>query len=229
MDEVIDQLQSANNPESDYNGGYFGVTYDVNRLHDATGHFYLDHMGGTEIYHDERLNDPAVKKFPEIINTENYPTPPQSPKKGGKRRKKKTRKKRGGKRRMKKTRKKRGGELKDLSAEELKAALDRSLSYHIHLFGQLVEADREFNYKFRHPNWKPGEPSVEEQLLGKYEDWRYDQMMEHKGIWTDYGDEMGQYIANAPIDELNGTMDFYCENWKSALGERLKNCIFNFK
>jgi hypothetical protein len=56
----------------------------------------------------------------------------------------------GGKRRKKKTRKKRGGEgLKDLSAEELKAALDRSLSYHIHLFAQLVEADREFNYKFR--------------------------------------------------------------------------------
>ena len=54
-------------------------------------------------------------------------------------------------------------------------------------------------------------------------------MMEHKGIWADYGDEMGQYIANAPIDELNGTMDFYCENWKSALGERLKNSILNFK
>ena len=44
LDEVIDQLQSANHPESDYNGGYFGVTYDVNRLHDATGYFYLDHM-----------------------------------------------------------------------------------------------------------------------------------------------------------------------------------------
>ena len=54
-------------------------------------------------------------------------------------------------------------------------------------------------------------------------------MMEHKGIAADYGDEMGQYIANAPIDELNGTMDFYCKNWKSALGERLKNSILNFK
>ena len=137
---------------------------------------------------------------------------------------------RGGRRKKKKTRKKRGGKgLKDLSVEELKAALDNSLSFHIHLFGQLVDASGEFNYKFRHPNWEPGEPSVEEQLLGKYEDWRYDQMMEHKGIWADYGDEMGQYIANAPIDELNGTMDFYCENWKSALEERLKNSILNFK
>ena len=135
----------------------------------------------------------------------------------------------GGRRKKKKTRKKRGGELKYLSVEELKAALDNSLSYHIHLFGQLVDASREFNYKFRHPNWEPGEPSVEEQLLGKYEDWRYDKMMEHKGIAADYGDEMGQYIANAPIDELNGTMDFYCKNWKSALGERLKNSILNFK
>ena len=135
----------------------------------------------------------------------------------------------GGRRKKKKTRKKRGGELKDLSVEELKAALDRSLSFHIHLFSQLVDASGEFNYKFRHPNWEPGEPSVEEQLFGKYEDWRYDQMMEHKGIAADYGDEMGQYIANAPIDELNGTMDFYCENWKSALGERLKNSILNFK
>ena len=96
LDEVIDQLQSANNPESDYNGGYFGVTYDVNRLHDATGHFYLDHMGGTEIYHDERLNDPTVKKFPQNIDTEKYDTPPQTPRKGGRRRKRKTRKKRGG-------------------------------------------------------------------------------------------------------------------------------------
>ena len=136
----------------------------------------------------------------------------------------------GGRRKKKKTRKKRGGEgLKDLSVEELKAALDRSLSFHIHLFGQLVDASGEFNYKFRHPNWGQDHSSVEEQLFGKYEDWRYDQMMEHKGIAADYGDEMGQYIANAPIDELNGTMDFYCENWKSALGERLKNSILNFK
>ena len=135
----------------------------------------------------------------------------------------------GGRRKKKKTRKKRGGELKDLSVEKLKAALDRSLSFHIHLFSQLVDASGEFNYKFRHPNWEPGEPSVEEQLFGKYEDWRYDKMMEHKGIAADYGDEMGQYIANAPIDELNGTMDFYCKNWKSALGERLKNSILNFK
>ena len=135
----------------------------------------------------------------------------------------------GGRRKKKKTRKKRGGELKYLSVEELKAALDISLSFHIHLFSQLVDASGEFNYKFRHPNWEPGEPSVEEQLFGKYEDWRYYQMMEHKGIAADYGDEMGQYIANAPIDELNGTMDFYCENWKSALGERLKNSILNFK
>ncbi len=98
LDEVIDQLESANHPESDYNSGYFGVTYDdVNRdANSATGHFYLDYMGGTEIYQDERLYDPNVKKFPENINTENYPTPPQSPKKGGKRHKKKTRKKRGG-------------------------------------------------------------------------------------------------------------------------------------
>ena len=97
LDEVIDMLESANHPESDYNGGYFGVTYDdVNRdANSATGHFYLDYMGGTVIYKDERLNDPNVKKFPENINTENIPTPPQSPKKnGGKRRKKKTRKKR---------------------------------------------------------------------------------------------------------------------------------------
>lgn len=98
LEEVIDQLESANNPESEFYGGYFGVTYDVNReAKDDTGHFYLDYIGGTEIYHDERVYDPNVKKFPENINTENYPTPPQSPrKKGGKRRKKKTRKKRGG-------------------------------------------------------------------------------------------------------------------------------------
>lgn len=107
LDEVIDQLQSANNPESEFYGGYFGITYDLNRLDDAIGHFILDHMGGTEIYQDARLNDLTVKKFPEIINTENYPTPPQSPrKKGGKRRKKKkTRKKI-----KSRTRKQRGGE-----------------------------------------------------------------------------------------------------------------------
>ena len=101
-------------------------------------------------------------------------------------------------------RRRRIGELKDLSVEELKAALDNSYLC-IHLFGQLVDASGEFNYKFRHPNWEPGEPSVEEQLFGKYEDWRYDQMMEHKGIAADYGDEMGQAISNAPIDALRWT------------------------
>jgi len=97
FDEVIDQLESANHTDSPFNGGYFGVTYDVSlRISTmGTGHFYLDYMGGTEIYDDGRLYDPNVKKFPD---TENYSTPPQSPRKpnGGKRRKKKTRKKRGG-------------------------------------------------------------------------------------------------------------------------------------
>lgn len=97
LDEIIDQLESANNSESDFNGGYFGVTYDVNReAKDDTGHFYLDYLGGTEIYHDERVYDPTVKKFPQNIDTEKYDTPPQTPRKGGRRRKRKTRKKRGG-------------------------------------------------------------------------------------------------------------------------------------
>ena len=54
-------------------------------------------------------------------------------------------------------------------------------------------------------------------------------MMEHKGISSDYGDEMGQAISTSPIDALRWTMDFYCKNWKSVLEERLKNSILNFK
>ncbi len=103
LDEVIDLLEVANHPDSIYNGGHFGVTYDVSQpKREDTGHFYLDYMGGTEILTDRRLTDPNVKKIPENISydgelsSENYPTPPQSPRKGGKRRKKKTRKKRGG-------------------------------------------------------------------------------------------------------------------------------------
>ena len=112
LEEVIDQLESANQNDSEFHGGYFGVIYDVNReAKDDTGHFYLDYLGGTEIYNDERVYDPNVKKIPAYINSQNYGTPRKPPRKrlGGGRRKKKTRKKRGGKRRKKKTRKKRGG------------------------------------------------------------------------------------------------------------------------
>lgn len=219
----------------EYVEGIYGVTYAPNRNEGQYGRFFANYFDDTDSLTERLQIVSENNRFPNDVTQLQSAVEEQiilphpggeSPDtimevddlSGGRKR-----------RRKKKTRKKRGGELKDLSVEELKAALDNSLSFHIHLFGQLVDASGEFNYKFRHPNWEPGEPSVEEQLFGKYEDWRYDKMMEHKGIWTDYGDEMGQYIANAPIDELNGTMDFYCENWKSALGERLKNSILNFK
>ena len=108
LEEVIDQLESANKNHSDFHGGYFGVIYDVDReAKDDTGHFYLDYLGGTEIYDDKRVYDPNVKKIPAYINSQNYGTPRKPPRKrlGGGRRKKKTRKK---KTRKKKTRKKRG-------------------------------------------------------------------------------------------------------------------------
>jgi hypothetical protein len=213
--EEVQQIADRDNPQSFTE--FWKVTFD--RPVDWVTSGRSDYTGLTKLW------PAAWFERTDVVQQEN------NQQGSGKRLKKKTRKKKGGKRRKKKTRKKRGGADKDLSAEKLKAALDNSLSYHIQLFSQLVEADKEFNYKFRHPDFKGPHkgPSVEEKLFEKYKDWRYNKMMEHKRILIDYSDEMGQAISNAPIKWLDGTMDFYCNNWKSELGERLKNSKLNFK
>ena len=88
-----------------YDGGYFGVTINMNlALYTAENPFSFDFMEVDNLTKDSRLFNNKVKKFMNGINGDDIDTTRSSPKKKGGKRKKKTRRKRGG--RKKKTRKK---------------------------------------------------------------------------------------------------------------------------
>ncbi len=80
-----------------YDGGYFGVTINMNlALYTAENPFSFDFMEVDNLTKDSRLFNNKVKKFMNGINGDDLDTTRSSPKKKGGKRKKKTRRKRGG-------------------------------------------------------------------------------------------------------------------------------------